>query len=299
MPTPSRRDFALMTAAASIAGPAVSAPALAQAPKGPWTEEGTVQRGGTKIHYVGIGSGPPVILLHKLGGWVADWRQIAPALAKTHRVIAIDMPGHGDSTVNGPVPFLQSLQESASTIMAALDDMKIDKFDLIGNSLGGCCSVVMAALWPDRVKHLVLLSVALGGVATRESLEAAVEPPGRWAADGSPLVRPFEELQKMFGVNDPKINEEQNASRAKAGPWVRASERGVGNAGVVNFLPKITANTLLIYGERGAYHNFEAPGKANLKRVRSLRIPNSGSFTHQENPRETEKVLAGFLAEPA
>ena len=115
MPAHSRRDFALMTAGTALAGPVLSGSALAQAPKGPWTEEGSVQRGGTKIHYVGIGSGPPVILLHKLGGWVADWRLIAPALAKTHRVIAIDMPGHGDSTINGPVPFLQSLQESAAT----------------------------------------------------------------------------------------------------------------------------------------------------------------------------------------
>lgn len=298
MPAHSRRDFALMTAGTALAGPVLSGSALAQAPKGPWTEEGSVQRGGTKIHYVGIGSGPPVILLHKLGGWVADWRLIAPALAKTHRVIAIDMPGHGDSTINGPVPFLQSLQESAATIMAALDDLKIDKFDLIGNSLGGCCSVVMAALWPERVKHLVLLSVALGGATTRDALEKLVEPPGRWAADGTPLVRPFEELQKLFGVNDPKINEEQNASRAKAGGWVRASERGVSNAGVGNFLPKITAPTLFISGERGAYHPYEAVAKDNIKRARGLRIANSGSFTQQEQPRETEKVIAAFLAEP-
>src|SRR5687768_13578075 len=113
-----RRDFALMAA-----GLAVSGPALAQVPKGPWTEEGAVQRGGTRIHYVGMGNGPPLILLHKLGGWVSDWRHIAPALAKTHRVIAMDMPGHGDSTVNGPAPFLQSLGESAAVILAALDDL--------------------------------------------------------------------------------------------------------------------------------------------------------------------------------
>ena len=291
----SRREFAL-----AAVGLAVSRPALAQTPpKGPWTEEGFVQRGGTRIHYVGMGGGPPLILLHKLGGWVADWRHIAPALAKKYRVVAMDLPGHGDSAVNGPAPFLQSLGENAAVVIAALDELKIDTFDLVGNSHGGCTGVVMAALWPHRVKHLVLLSVALGGVTSREDLEKVVDPPGYYDANGVPQTRPFEEIQKSFGVNDRSIWEEQNASRAKGGAWVRASLRGVGNAGVVNYLPRITAPTLLIYGERGTYHAYEKAGKANLKRVRSVYIPNSGSFTHQENPRETEKVLLSFLAEPA
>ncbi|MBM3513807.1 MAG: alpha/beta hydrolase [Alphaproteobacteria bacterium] len=67
---------------------------------------------------------------------------------------------------------------------------------------------------------------------------------------------------------------------------------------VVNYLHRITAPTLLIYGERGAYHNYEAVGKAKIKRVRAVTIPNTGSFTHQENPRDTEKVLFSFLSEP-
>lgn len=295
MPRLSRRG-AMLSASLAVAAPAVAQTPKA-APRGPWTEEGIVQRGGTGIHYVGLGSGPPVVLLHKLGGWVADWRHVAPALAQRHRVIAMDMPGHGDSAVNGPAPFLQTLGESAAVLLAALDELRIDRFDLVGNSLGGCASVVMAALWPERVKHLVLLSVALGGARSRDELEKANEPPGTWGPNGEPLPRPFEEAKKRFGFTDVSVHEEQNASRAKAGAWVRASERGVGAAGVANYLPRITAPTLLIYGERGGYKEFEAPGKAGLKRVRSVHIPDAGSFTHQDNPRATEKVLLEFLAE--
>lgn len=296
--THTRRDFALMAAGVAASTPSFAQTPKIEAPKGPWTEEGAVQRGGTRIHYVGMGSGPPLILLHKLGGWVADWRHVAPALAQKYRVIAMDMPGHGDSTINGPTPFLQTLGENAAVIMAALDELKIDKFDVVGNSHGGCTAVVMAALWPERVKHLVLLSVALGGVTSREALEKVVDPPGYYDANGVPQTRPFEEIQKSFGVESRSVYEEQNASRAKGGAWVRASLRGVGNGGVANYLPRITAPTLLIYGERGTYHSYEKVGKEKLKRVRSVFIPNTGSFTHQENPRETEKVLLSFLAEP-
>ena len=293
-----RRDFALTAAVLSIAGPALAQTPMGRAPKGPWTEEGAVQRGGTRIHYVGLGDGPPLILLHKLGGWVADWRHVAPELARKYRVIALDMPGHGDSTINGPAPFLQTLGENAAVIMAALDELKIDKFDIVGNSHGGCTAVVMAALWPERIRHLVLLSVALGGVTSREDLERVLDPPGYYDANGVPQPRPFEEIQRSFGVESRSVYEEQNASRAKAGAWVRASLRGVGNGGVANYLPRISAPTLLVYGERGTYHGYEKVGKAGLRRVRSVFIPNTGSFTHQENPRETEKVLLSFLAEP-
>ena len=138
----------------------------------------------------------------------------------------------------------------------------------------------------------------MGGVTPRADLEKVVDPPGYYDANGVPQPRPFAEVQKSFGIESQQVYEEQNASRAKGGAWVRASLRGVGNAGVANYLPRITAPTLLIYGERGTYHSYEKVGKEKIKRVRSVFIKNTGSFTHQENPRETEKVILSFLAEP-
>jgi pimeloyl-ACP methyl ester carboxylesterase len=223
---------------------------------------------------------------------------VAPALAKSHRVISMDMPGHGDSTVNGPVPYMQTLMESAAVIMAALDDMDIGRFDLVGNSLGGTCGVLMAALWPERIRHLGLLSVALGGVTPRADLDKSIDPKA-WAADGTPIPRGFEESKPLWGFTDIDVHNEQEASRARAGAWVRASQRGVAHAGVGNYLPLITAPTLLMYGERGtAYKNYEEPGKRALKRGRSVHIPDAGAFAHQDNPQGTEKVLLSFLAEP-
>lgn len=299
----SRRTFTATAAGLAVAGAAqaqaqTQAKTLTEPPSGPWTEDGVIERPGMRIHYVGLGSGPPLILLHKLGVWVADWRHVAPALAKTHRVIAIDMPGHGDSTIAGPAPFLVSLAESAAVIVAALDELKIETFDLVGCSLGGTCAVLIAALWPERVKRLGLLSVALTAKNSREAIEKASNQPEVWAADGTPLVRSFEDSTRMFGITDRAIHDEQNASRAKGGAWVRASQRGVAAAGVADYLPRITASTLLIYGDRGAsYRNYDKIGREGLKRVRVVRITDTSAFTQQEKPRETEAALLTFLAE--
>ena len=299
MDSHTRRDFALRTAGLAISvSAAVQAQPVPSVPKGPWTKEGDVQRGGTRIHYAEMGSGPPVILLHKLGGWIADWRHIAPALSKSYRVIAIDMPGHGDSMINGPAPFLQSLPESAAVLLAAIDDLKIDRFDIVGSSLGATCGIVMAGLWPERIKHLAMIGAALNPGVKREDLEKAVEPPGQWDAKGLPIPRSFEGAMDRAGISDRAIHDEQNASRAKAGAWVLPSQRGVAAAAVASYLPRITAPTLLIYGENGGYKNYEAVAKAKVKRIRTVTVPGAGSFTYQDRPRETEALLLPFLAQP-
>lgn len=279
---------------------AQASPVRAQEIKGPWTEQGDVVVAAGKMHWQSLGSGEPLIMMPKLGGWAADWRHIAPTLATKFRVIAIDNPGHGGSTMNGPPPYLVSLPESAAMVMATLDALGIQRCNAIGNSLGGCILTVAAGLFPATFKKLVLLSVALGTARPVEKIreDAKAQVGVNFDANDMPIVRKFEDVQKRFGFTDRAVHDEQNASRAKGGAWVAPSERGVAHAGVVDYLPRITADTLLIYGERGGYKEFEAPGKAGIKKVRSVHIPNAGSFTHQDNPTETAKVVMEFLTAP-
>ena len=263
----------------------------------PWTQEGIIRRPGLQIHYATAGNGPTLVLLHKLGGWIADWRHIVPALAQKYKVIAIDCPGHGDSTVEGKPPYLLSLHETAATILTALDELGVKKFALVGNSLGGCVATCLAAVWPERVTHLGLLSVALFQVTPRDQLDA-LEPPGTWGPNDEPQTRPWEDQKKRFGIADKSTYEEQVASRAKAGPWVRPAQRGVANGGVIDYLARVTAPTLLIYGEvPNQYSEYEKPGLATAKRGRAVHIPKAGAFAHQDNPRATEQALLEFLAE--
>ncbi|MCY3987618.1 MAG: hypothetical protein OXF94_03345, partial [Gammaproteobacteria bacterium] len=118
----SRRDFiaAAGLSALGVAGPTASA---AQAgvdvtpPDGPWDSWNELRRAGGVLHFATTGpenSGkPPVVLLHRLGGWLSDWRHVAAILGRERRVIAFDLPGHGGSQWQGSPPSVPPSGERA------------------------------------------------------------------------------------------------------------------------------------------------------------------------------------------
>ena len=112
---------------------------------------------GAKIYYVDVGSGPPVVLLHGLADDTGVWEQIIPALAKTHRVIALDQVGFGRS--EKPL-----LNYRVATFVDFLDgflrELKVDRVSLIGNSLGGWVAADFVLTHPERVDRLVLSDAA-------------------------------------------------------------------------------------------------------------------------------------------
>ena len=299
LPTFSRRLVLTM------AGGAALAPAVAAAPtdlRGHWDQRGSLRTVGGVIHYAASGTdkGLPLVLLPKLGGWIADWRLAAPYLAANRRVIAFDPPGHGGSVMDGRPPYIASVPTCAALILAALDELGVDRFAIAGNSLGGIIGAVAAADKPERVDRLILISSSLIGAMTREQIaeqdRRAFDPgqPSSYAKDGRPLPSTPEQLQ-AFATLDPRVTREMGLSRRKAGLWVRACERGVGRVGVTNYLPRIKAPTLLIYADRGRYARYAEVGLQLIPNARAVTIRGSGSFVHQEKPAETAAAINRFL----
>lgn len=292
-----RRHFVGLAGAAAFAGTARAAlPGTAPEPKGPWTSQGDIRRAGGQLHYGKVGQGDPIVLMPKVGGWIADWRGVAAVLAPGATVIAIDPPGHGGSTMLGAPPYVQQVAESAAMVVAALEEMGIERFAFAGNSLGGVIGVTIAAMWPERLTKLALVSVSLNaslGHAGLAKLDAGVDP-AEWTRDWLPRPRSAAVVDK-FGTINPQINLEQNASRAQAGRWVRPSERGVALAGTDVKLSRIECPTLLVHADRGHYTRFEAIGRERIRNVQVAHVPDSGSFIHQEKPEETGKILADFF----
>jgi pimeloyl-ACP methyl ester carboxylesterase len=302
MPIANRPDpLTRRTLLGATGGLAATAATASQPALAPWTGEIFVARAGGRIHSVEMGpqgaaTGEPLVLLHKLGGWVADWRAMAPYLAARRRVIAIDLPGHGESSMLGPPPYVQTVEETAAMVMATLDELGLDRVTLVGNSLGGITSVVMAAHWPDRVRKLVLISVSLNSAMSRSELQKAdSQVRDQFGPNWEPLPRTAASLHR-FGAMDPAVLAENNSSRAKAGVWVRPSERGVALSAIPSYLPKIEAPTLLIYGDQGIYTQWETVGRANLKSVTVDHVAGGGSFVHQAKPLETATIIDRFLA---
>lgn len=100
----------------------------------------------------------PIVLVHGVNDQAGSWFTVAPALASQRRVIALDLPGHGESApATGPLPI--------SRFLAAMETVFGHERDitLVGNSLGGWLVTLYTLAHPDRVKQLVL--EAAGGLA--------------------------------------------------------------------------------------------------------------------------------------
>jgi pimeloyl-ACP methyl ester carboxylesterase len=105
------------------------------------------------------GQGPPVLLLHGLGDSSATWAALLPELARTHRVIAPDLLGHGRSdTPRGDY----SIPAHANDLRDLLDALRLRRATVIGHSLGGGLAMQLAYQFPHLVDRLIL--VAPGGV---------------------------------------------------------------------------------------------------------------------------------------
>ena len=110
-----------------------------------------------KIHYYEAGDGPPLILLHGLGLDAGFWVLQIPALARTHRVYAVDMIGFGRS---GKPPLEYSVETFVEFLEGFMRQAGIPKASLIGLSLGGWVAADFAAQHPEMVERLVLVNAA-------------------------------------------------------------------------------------------------------------------------------------------
>lgn len=132
---------------------------MSSAAFGQATQEKSVIVFGAKISYVEAGdaSKPKVILLHGLGGSIANWATNTGVLAQNYHVIALDQVGFGRS--DKPM-----LKYRVGTFVDFLDkfmsELKIEKASLVGNSMGGWVAGLMAIKYPNRVEKIVLADAA-------------------------------------------------------------------------------------------------------------------------------------------
>jgi 3-oxoadipate enol-lactonase/4-carboxymuconolactone decarboxylase len=171
-----------------------------------------VQLGDITFHadVSGPANGAPVLLMHCLGSNLHMWDPQAAALAKRHRVIRMDLRGHG-LTEAPPGPY--TMEMLAHDALALLDSLGIREAHVGGVSIGGHIAMRVAAMAPDRVLSLMACDTALdfGGpanwqermetVATRGIAAIADASMGRWVVDQS--LASSKGLRRMLLATDP------------------------------------------------------------------------------------------------
>ena len=108
---------------------------------------------GTRVRYVDVGEGPPVVLLHGFASSLENWVTVMPKLVKDHRVIAIDLRGFGwtDRPVADYSPAGQ-----ARLLKALLDERGVNTISLVAHSWGSSVALAFALAYPERVARIAL-----------------------------------------------------------------------------------------------------------------------------------------------
>jgi pimeloyl-ACP methyl ester carboxylesterase len=111
-------------------------------------EDCSVAINGVRWRYLHAGSGPALLVVHGFMGYSFSWRFVIKGLAEHYSVYAVDLPGTGFSERNSSLP--GTLASDAEHLLAFMDHLGIDQFDVLGTSRGGGATIVLAGLMAGR-----------------------------------------------------------------------------------------------------------------------------------------------------
>ena len=106
-----------------------------------------------EIAYTVSGQGNALIFLHGFLETSTMWQPYIDIFSKTHKVIAIDLLGHGKTPCLG---YIHTMEEMAETVFAVVKELKLRKMHLFGHSMGGYVALAFAEMYPDYLKILHL-----------------------------------------------------------------------------------------------------------------------------------------------
>src|SRR3954463_3703861 len=265
----------------------------------------------TKIGPISVmeaGQGKPVVLLHGLGATKASFLPTLAALAgEDRRVIAIDLPGFGDSAK--PLAARYDARFFARSVVALLDALGLEHADAIGNSMGGRVAIELGLRHPDRVRRRVGLAPSLAWLRERPWAKVLrLVPPQLGALQPAPravveaIVRRTipggEDGWPAAGVDE--FLRSYLEPRGRAAFYAAARniylEEPHGPDGFWTRLPELQAPILFVWGRRDPVVPlaFSRHVRAALPQARHLEL-NCGHVPQLERPRETHGRIASFL----
>lgn len=292
-----------LTALSLLAVPAMAAPSPAKIDTAAFDGRKSLAKlpNGETLAYLELGNpqGPPVVLVHGYTDNARDWAPLTPYLAKRFRLIVIDLRGHGQSS---KPECCYTRQDFAYDIKLLLDQLKIERADVVGHSLGSIVTQTFAEYWPERTGKVVLIS-STGG---RE--------PGKAASGGFDFVTPILTLKDPIDPNSAFMREwwssptpvdadfmtrqREDSARIPAHVWRAVIFQGLTGMELRSTLPMLKAPALLIWGGKDPIIG-EADRKSLTKGLPTARVklyPDLGHNPFWEEPEAVADEISAFLA---
>ncbi len=263
---------------------------------------------GCRVSYVDTGKGdadgPPVVLLHGFGGCWQNWLTTIPRVARARRVLAIDLPAFGASSVPRDV---LTPSYYARVVDELCEGLGLGAVVLVGNSLGGLVATIVAGRFPERVAHLVLVAPVGGSHVARVALEAG---PKILALQADRLLRrtPLRSREHPLAtlVHAPR---EMPPALLRAAllpgagkPGLPLAAIGIGlqgarHANLDGLLRRITAPTLLVWGREDRLVPVRTADAfaRRLDDPRLVVLDDTGHVPQLERPRVFNDLLLEFV----
>jgi pimeloyl-ACP methyl ester carboxylesterase len=266
------------------------------------------------LHYLEAGEGPPVVLLHGIPQTSHEWRHVVPHLASSHRVIAPDLRGLGDSS--RPAGGYDKRTIGADIVALVRDHLGLERIFLVGHDWGGPVAFSIAAHHPDLVRRLAILDVVIpgdggdfsqGGRRWHHALFRTLELPEALFTGREDLLLTW--FFRTYGhlpdcIPEPDKREylrcytQPGAMRAMF-EFYRALPRDAADNQAVLKGGKIRMPVLALGGDKSFGRGMEVI--ESLRRVaedvRGGLVPNSGHWLPEEQPGFVAAQLLDFFAE--
>ncbi|MFI0370580.1 alpha/beta fold hydrolase [Actinomadura sp. 1N219] len=269
--------------------------------------------GGLRAHYVEWGdpAAPPVVLLHGLRSYARTWDGVAAALAADHRVLALDHRGRGDSAWDPARDYytgayVRDLEEFA-------DRLGLDRFALVGHSMGGANALVYASRHPDRVRRAVIEDMGPGasaGGAGAERIKRELAETPRAFAD-------LDEARAYWRSVRPAASDDAIESRVRhtvtgdgrgALTWkfdldgIAAARLDAGPSRQVDLWPcveRLACPALVLRGGDSDYLSRDVCLRMAARQplLEWAEIPGAGHYVHDDDPAAFAAAVTAFLRE--
>jgi pimeloyl-ACP methyl ester carboxylesterase len=277
--------------------------------KWPVITESRIRLSAGEMAFTSAGSGRSVlVLIHGLGGSRQTWRQLIPTLARTHTVIAPDLPGHGESDSPAGDYSVGAHSCAVRDLLLALGHQRVS---FVGHSLGGGIALQMAYQFPERVERLMLISSGGLGTEVTPILCAATLPGAEVVVAGlaripSALTRRVMALVPLL-VARPDVGALATTLRGLAGArqrrsfvrtartvidWRGQTVSATRQLGLLRDIPVLVA-----WGAGDTtippQHHYDFAER--VPHAVMLELPEAGHYPHESAPAALLEAIHGFL----